>query len=598
MQASKKSDLAPEFLFMLKSNLIISKMEPHEQARSTPNTRRRWLRHSYPPKGLSHITPLLLSYLSPGMPEELPARRINFPWFTRSGYNYLFKIVPSTQELTLLIKTDPKIIAGYLEDASGFTQGAAERLVIPENQTEISDYLKEASCRHEPVTIAGSRTGVAAGCIPHKGTILSLERLNQIGVIKKNNDGGTITVQPAVRLDTLKSVALSAGLLYGPDPTEKTGSLGGNVATNASGGQCFKYGTTRYHVLGLTMVLSTGEITHLERGQTIVHKDMLQYILNSGRLLQCQRPLLPPLKVEKNAAGYFSMPNMDPIDLLIGMDGTLGVITEIKLRLLPLPKGIFSLAVFFPSTAAALDCASQIRKSSKGIQPLPGITPASLEFMDRHSLDLLRSDFSTIPKSAQAVLMIEQEHSEENEETALTHWAEYLSRLGVEENMIWFAQTNSDRERLRKFRHTLPETVNTIVRNRKFQKVGTDIAVPAEAFSSMFEIYSHGLESSGLEYLIFGHIGECHLHVNVLPKTQAEFDQAKTLYLNFARHAIQRGGTVSAEHGIGKIKHDFLKLMVGEAGFREMARVKRCFDPALILNRGNIFPEEYLKNFS
>jgi D-lactate dehydrogenase (cytochrome) len=494
----------------------------------------------------------------------------------------------------MLIKDDPTIIAGYLEDASGFTQGCATRVVIPENEKEIAEYLQAASQRKETITISGGRTGVAAGCIPQQGTILSLELFDHLGAIEKTPEGGSIRIQPGVRLDTLKAAVLSAGLLYGPDPTERTGTLGGNAATNASGGQCFKYGTTREHILGLSMILSTGEKLHLERGQSLCKNDLLRFPLNSGRILECQRPLLPKLQVTKNAAGYFSAPDMDALDLLIGMDGTLGIITEINLRLIPAPAGIFSLVLFFPSQATALDCAARIRSSSQRQKTIAGITPASLEFMDIHSLDLLKPDFPNIPAESQAALLIEQEHTLESEEAALTHWFNFCTDLNILENMIWFAQTKKDREHIRTFRHALPEAVNTIVRKRKFRKVGTDMAVPESEFPAMFDIYTQGLSASGLEHLIFGHIGECHLHVNVLPNTQAEFDQAKALYLNFAQQAVQRGGTVSAEHGIGKIKHDFFQLMVGEQGFQEMARVKRCFDPTMILNRNNIFPEHFL----
>ncbi|MBN1595326.1 FAD-binding oxidoreductase [candidate division FCPU426 bacterium] len=493
------------------------------------------------------------------------------------------------------IHTDPAVIAGYLEDASGFIHGWAKRIAIPENDSDIGGFLESASRQHEPVTVAGGRTGVAAGCIPQGGTILSLERLATLGPVAGNDHNHWIEVQPAVRLEELKSVARSSGLMYAPDPTERTGTLGGNVATNASGGQCFKYGTTREHVLGLEAVLATGEKLCLERACHTLADDLLRYRLASGRTLECRRPQLPLLRVDKNAAGYYSRPGMDPLDLLIGMDGTLAVITRIKLRLLPAPPGVFSLFVFFPDLSQALDCAKLLRPLGRAASPNPGLTPASLEFMDSNSLRLLRPAFPLIPGHAQALLMAEQEFTQENEEALLASWQDFLAAAGVPDNMIWLAQAPSDRKRARDFRHALPEAVNTLVRQSKLPKVGTDLAVPPEAFAGMFRVYVQSLQASSLEHLIFGHIGECHLHVNVLPRNEAELLQAKALYLDFAREAVRLGGTVSAEHGIGKLKHDFLKIMVGEDGLREMARVKRCFDPSLILNRGNIFPEEYLE---
>jgi D-lactate dehydrogenase (cytochrome) len=495
----------------------------------------------------------------------------------------------------VIIKTDPAIIAGYLEDASGFTSGRADRLVIPETCEELAAYLAEASRRAESITVSGGRTGVAAGSIPRHGTLLSLEKFDTLGPVQRQGDGGWITAGAAARVEAVKTAAAAQGLLYAPDPTERTGTLGGNVATNASGGQGFKYGTTRAHVLGLTAVLSTGERLTLERGRGPRHPDLLVYALDSGRALQVQRPFLPQLRVAKNAAGYFSAPNMDPLDLLIGMDGTLAVITEIKLRLLPAPEGVFSLAAFFPTLPEAVGCADRLRQASRQPQPASGLAPVALEFMDRNALALLRPQFPSLPAEAAAVLLIEQEFTRAAEDSCLAAWSDFFTSLGVPDRMLWLATSPQDRERLRAFRHALPETVNSMVRQRKFPKVGTDMAVPEEELSAMLSVYTQGLETSGMEHLIFGHIGECHLHVNVLPRNTGEFERAKRLYLDFAAEAVRRGGTVSAEHGIGKLKHDFLRLMVGEAGFQEMARVKRVFDPAFILNRGNIFPENYLE---
>lgn len=494
----------------------------------------------------------------------------------------------------MLIKTDPAIITGYLEDASGFTEGRADRLVIPESEAEIAEYLAGAAARGETVTVSGGGTGVTAGRIPRGGTLLSLERLDACGEIRRTPGGGELTVGPAVRLETVKAAASRAGLLYAPDPTERTGTLGGNAATNASGGQSFKYGATREHVLGLTLALSTGETLTLRRGQCLADGDLLRLPLSSGRLLEIRRPLLPPLKVAKNAAGFFSEPGMDCLDLFIGMEGALGVITSLTLRLLPAPAGVFSLAAFYPDLRAAVEQAAVIRAAARGLEPVPGIAPASLEIMDGCALDLLRPAFPRIPETARACLLLEQEYGSEGEEAALRAWADFLARGGVSERMVWFAEDAPARERLREFRHALPEAVNAIVRRRKFPKVGTDMAVPVEAFPAMLEFYLAGLASSGLEHLLFGHIGDCHLHVNVLPRNSGEYAQARRLYLGFACEAVHLGGTVSAEHGIGKLKHDFFKLMAGEDGLREMLRVKRALDPALILNRGNIFPEARL----
>lgn len=496
----------------------------------------------------------------------------------------------------MIIKTDSDLINSYLEDASGYRRGCAEQVVIPESEAEVATFMRQAYADRLPVTIAGGRTGVAAGCIPHSGTILSLEKLQALGPIQAANGENLITVGPAVRLETLKNLADQHHFIYGPDPTERTGTLGGNVATNASGGQCFKYGPTRQHVLGLRVVLANGDLIEIRRGEIIAHGDDLSIPLsNRSGQLTFKRPLLPSIKVDKNAAGFFSQPNMDAIDLLIGMDGTLGIITAVTLRLLPKPNSLFSMVLFTTDVEQANSVATTIRNSVHGRDPIPGIAPASIELMDHHALNLLRPEFTTIPHDAGSALIIEQDYASA-EASALENWSDFLANLGIHDHNIWLADSTAEREKIRLFRHALPEAVNTIVRARKFPKVGTDMAVPAQYFTKMLTYYYQGLNELKQDFLIFGHIGECHLHVNVLPKTLAEYDQAKTLYRSFAKQVVAFGGTVSAEHGIGKLKHDFLEIMVGKEGLREMARIKTIFDPALILNRGNIFPESYLSN--
>jgi D-lactate dehydrogenase (cytochrome) len=287
---------------------------------------------------------------------------------------------------------------------------------------------------------------------------------------------------------------------------------------------------------------------------------------------------------------------MDALDLFIGMEGTLGVITSITLKLLRAPAGVFSLVMFFADEAAAVECAAHIRAHSGGLSPVAPPAPASLEFMDSQALNLLRPQFPAVPAAAQACLLVEQDFETGQEDRLLAAWADFFTAWGLPADLVWFAQDPAAREHLRQFRHALPETVNTLVRARKFRKVGTDMAVPEAAFPQMLRTYRTRLRASGLEYLIFGHIGECHLHVNILPRTAEEFHCARGLYEDFATQAVTAGGTVSAEHGIGKIKHHFIRIMVGEAGLQEMARVKKILDPALILNRGNIFPEEYLSD--
>jgi D-lactate dehydrogenase (cytochrome) len=487
----------------------------------------------------------------------------------------------------VIIHHSADIIKGYLEDASGFTAGLADHLVIPENELELAGFLADATAKKTPITLAGGRTGVAAAAIPQGGVLLSLEKFAGLGAVLKTPTPW-IRAGAAVRLVDLAKALTPQGWMYAPDPTEKTGTLGGNAATNASGGRCYKYGTTRAHIRGLRLLLATGESLTLKRGQYFAQNDQLDFFHLLGRRLAFQRPMLPVLGVKKNSAGYFSAPDMDVLDLFIGMEGTLGVITELDLGLMPLPAGIFSLVIFCPALGQALRLATAIKTRP------PGLDPALLEFMDERALALLRPDFPGIPPKAIAALMIEQEYAIGEESPALEAWLEFLASHDLSAETVWLADTAQARQQIRDFRHRLPEKVNDMVRSRGIPKVGTDMAVPDLAFPEIYALYEKSLQASGLEFLIFGHIGENHLHVNVLPKNPSEFAQAKKIYLEFARRVVAAGGTISAEHGVGKLKHDFFRVMVGEEGLRECARVKKMLDPSGILNRGNIFPFELL----
>lgn len=286
----------------------------------------------------------------------------------------------------------------------------------------------------------------------------------------------------------------------------------------------------------------------------------------------------------KNAAGYYSKPGMDLIDLFVGSEGTLGVVVEASLKLLPLAGYTFAAFAFFDSNEKTLDFV----KDAKGQDAL------AIEYFDKNSLDLLRTKFDSIPLGKEAAIFFEEEITLEKEGIFLDRWAALLEKNGVNIDSVWSATEPLKELEFKKIRHELPVLVNEIVRSRGIAKIGTDIAVPENRFPEMMDIYKRELSASGMDHLIFGHIGDNHLHANILPKNEREREKAKKIYLGFAKTAVAFGGTVSAEHGIGKLKHAFLREMYGDAGLREMARVKKYLDPKGILGRDNIFPKELL----
>lgn len=480
----------------------------------------------------------------------------------------------------MLLKTDPSIIASYFEDHSGLRGGTADLVCFPERDDDVAAFLRESSEKKRPVTIAGAGTGVTGGRVPFGGAVLSLELMNRIIDVRSNADGtGTAVVDPGVAIQALKAAADEQGLMYAPDPTEPTAWIGGNVATNASGSRGYKYGPTRRYVQALRVVLSTGKILNIRRGQFTADNYVIHH---PAFTLQAPRYRLPNIK---NAAGYYAAPDMDLIDLFIGQEGTIGVITRIEVGLLPARRDILAGIAFFHEERSSWGFVQAARHA---------VDALSFEYFDRFSLDLLRGDYPNIPAAARAAIYFEQEVSPETTDAAVEQWHRLLTAAGARMDEVWFSAHPGEQKLFREFRHALPEKVNEIVKRTGLPKVGTDIAVPAACFEPMMNAYRTAFESSGMQHLIFGHIGECHLHANILPSTEEQYVRSRVLYQRLAAAAVELGGTVSAEHGVGKLKHPFLEAMIGRDGMREIARVKAALDPACILGRNNIIPDSLL----
>ncbi len=208
-------------------------------------------------------------------------------------------------------------------------------------------------------------------------------------------------------------------------------------------------------------------------------------------------------------------------------------------------------------------------------------------------MNFLRDKYPNIPAEAVGAIFFEQETSEATEEMVLNEWMTLLDgNHALSES--WFATNEQDQAKLREFRHQLPVLMNEWFAHYRQRKVSTDMAVPDDAFAGLFRLYKETLRSSGLRYTIFGHIGDNHVHVNILPRDEAEGARARELYVQFLKYAASVGGTLSAEHGVGKLKRDYLRVFYSDEQLRAMAAVKKALDPNGILGRGNIFSEELL----
>ena len=444
----------------------------------------------------------------------------------------------------------------YLADASGY-RGHAEELLLPADEAAVADIMRRASAAGIAVTISGGGSGLTGGRVPDGGWLVSLEKLNRIEV-----HTGYAICGAGASLTSIQAAAAPSKQFYGPDPTEYSAAIGGTVATNASGSRSFRYRDTRRHIRALRVVLTSGEVLALRRGE----KPPFDI------------PAIPAPDVRKTTAGYYMREGMDYLDLFIGSEGTLGVVTEVEVVLMPLPRELFTGVIFFDSDEPALDAVDAWR-------PIPGLR--MLEYVDAGSLGMMRTRFP-VPAAARAAIMTEQEVAEnENAEDA------WLSRLKASSALIegsWFATSAADRERFRQFRHALPEAVNDLARQRGLTTVGTDFSVPVAKNREMLRYYREKLDSEFTgQCIIFGHIGDAHVHANFLAADDEQWKTATRLMADFARKSVELGGTVSAEHGLGKRKRHLLPMQFSPDQIEAMKSVKRRLDPQWLLGRGNLF---------
>ncbi len=488
----------------------------------------------------------------------------------------------------MITKTEQNEIQDYLKDASN-TKGFCDAVVYPESTKEVLTILKRANADDTKVTVCGNRTGLSAGSVPNGGIVLSTEKLNNI--LEINEAQKFAVVEPGVILSDFLKIIKPLKLYYPPDPTELNCFLGGTFATNASGSKTFKYGSTREFVLGIEIVLPTGELLNLERGQCIAEKFDLSFASDDGTKYKLKIPSTKTLPT-KNTAGYFCRENMDAIDLFIGSEGTLGVITKIKSKLLSAPETVLSAVIFFQSEDNGLNFIEQARNESYNSRlnkQTVSIDALSLEYFDKNALNFLRDDYPNIPGNAKSAVWFEQETDEQFGNDVTEMWISLIENHHGDLSNSWIAMNEKDKSRFVEFRHRISAKVNDFISSRNLRKLGTDFAVPDAKLKDFYFKLKEDVESAGFEYVIYGHFGNSHIHLNMLPKNSEQFEQAKKLYQEMSISAISFGGTFSAEHGVGKNKKELLYEMYGAEIINQMFRIKKTLDPKLILCSGNLF---------
>ncbi len=425
-----------------------------------------------------------------------------------------------------------------------FQQRLPDAVVHPATTAQVSDILRIASQQYLPVVPRGSGTSLAGGPVPVAGgLVLNLARMNRI--IEIDPTTSTATVEAGVINGDLQRAAEAYGLFYPPDPASLAQcTIGGNVACDAGGPRCLKYGVTKDYVLGMTVALMDGRILRL-----------------GGKLL-------------KNATGY------QLIQLFTGSEGTLGVVTEVILRLLPLPRARATAAALFPRLDAASRAVTGILSG--------GLLPATMELMDRVTLDAVESSAHLgLPREAEAMLIIEQDGFDAE---SVAKESEEIGRMCREFGAIQVdvAADAEGRARLWAARRAASGALGRIRPN----KLGEDIVVPRDQIPEMVRRVGEIAARHDLVIAVFGHAGDGNLHPNILfdmrePGALARVERAAA---DILRAALELGGALSGEHGLGTLKREFLRDALGDDAVDVMLDIKRLFDPHNLLNPGKVFP--------
>ena len=494
--------------------------------------------------------------------------------------------------------------------------GSADTISFPASGEEVQRQVVWLAAQKTPITAQGARSGICGAAVPQGGHILDLSKLDR--VLGLRGDAGTgfiLDVQPGVTLAAVQE-GLSRGAFpdenwdedprqamkalgaspvkwrLAPNPTEETATLGGLFCCNAKGINALRHGTEGEQVTGITVVLADGRSWEIPRGS--FRFDQQGCPLPDGSRLELGRlPACSPV-----FRGLFPYEGMDLVDLFAGSEGMLGIVTRLSLRLAPAPAQSWGVLFFFAEEDQAVGFAQQVKTTA-----LEGAALAAGEFYDRPTLERIQKqktlstrlkEIPDIPAHAQAALYLELEgDEEEGMEEALLLLSELFADHGGNEEDTWAACGLGEMEKFRLLRHTAPESANHAIDEARRQEGGlaklcADIAFPSQRLGEWMRRYRKEIAESGIPGVVFGHILDGHLHVNLLPATLAEYQQGQRLIESWCAAAAAQGGRVVDENGVGKQKRQQF-LSAAPAEQLETARkIKDFFDPAHLLNPGNM----------
>ena len=450
------------------------------------------------------------------------------------------------------ISSDRNVRETYEADASGLHL-LPDLVARPESVDDVMELVRKAVSDRISITCAGAQTSTTGASITDTGMLLSLRSLDRI--LAPDEKARTIKVEPGALVGQIKRAAAAAGLLFAPDPTsEEESTIGGAIACNASGARTYKYGATRRHVRALKVVMASGELLEFRRSD-----------------------------LEKNTVGYAFA--HDPIDWFIGSEGTLGIIVEAELSLLPLPRHVVGLAVLFRAEREALNFVIATRESS-------AVSARCIEYFDERAIKIARSTASggVVSADAGAMVYVEEEISDDLDST-LARWLELIEAIAADFEPLVFDGEARLRE-ARKIRHSIPATMNergSRYRESGGRKISTDWAVPYRKLPEAIETARSLVKELGIEQpVIYGHAGNGHPHQNFIARDAREVTTIEGVVEETLKRVLALRGTVAAEHGIGKIKRRWLPLQMNPLQISMMTAVKKELDPNGILAPGNI----------
>ena len=508
------------------------------------------------------------------------------------------------------------MLAAHAEDAAHFAGGRAGGVAMPRDEAGIAAVL-HASAAVLPI---GAQSSLTGGATPFGEVVLSTARLNRVLEV----GASFVRVEAGVPLIEIDRVLEREHRYYPPAPTFTGAFAGGTVATNAAGAATFKYGATRDWVQALTVVLSSGDVLDIERGATRAHRDGYFEIELARRTVRVPVPRYTLPAVPKVSAGYFAGSGMDLIDLIIGSEGTLGVVTEVTLRVVTQRPAICLAFLTLPSAGEALALVAALRAAagaawrSNGTE---GVDVAAIEHIDARSLGLLVEDGADrragirLPRGASIALLVTIELPPETvsadayeqiagfrdaggRDGSLARFCRMLDAAGVLEITDIAVPGDAARAaQLVALREAVPEAVNRRVGAAKraidprIEKTAADMIVPFGCLGELMAVYEHEFGSRGLDAAVWGHISDGNLHPNVLPRSYADVIAGKEAILAIGRQVIRMGGSPLAEHGVGRnpVKQQLLREMYGNEAIEEMRAVKRALDPQWKLAPGVIW---------